>query len=145
MSMLDVGRSMLTLDVGRWTVGRWDVGTLGRWDVGTLGRWDVGTLGRWDVGTLGRWDVDLKPSDHTMGYFSNHVRSEKKCCGACMPRIQNVEPASAAYSGPLPEPRWFVKCSLIQRVICQRDDTCRPAHLSSQQKRCVFGTGSLNM
>ena len=48
--MLDV--SMLTLDIGRWTVG---------------------TLGRWDVGTL-----TLKPSDHTMGYFCNHVRSEKK-------------------------------------------------------------------
>ena len=50
--MLDV--SMLTLNVGRWTVGRWD------------------------VGTLGRWDADLTPSDHTMGYFSDHVRSEKK-------------------------------------------------------------------
>ena len=44
--MSDVGH--WTLDVARFTSGRWDVGTLGRWDVGTLGRcW---TLGRWDVG-----------------------------------------------------------------------------------------------
>ena len=70
-SMLDV--SMLTLEVGRWTVG-----TLGRWDVGTLGRWDVGTL----TGHLQitRWVTSV---------ITSEVK-KKKCCGG---------PASAAYSG----------------------------------------------
>ena len=157
---LDAGRRALgvgcwTLDTGHWTL---DVRTCGRWTrdaghVGSVGRrWttldDVGTLGRWIGRTFRRWtlDVDLKPSDHTMGYFNNHLRSEnKKCCGACLPRFQNVGPASAAYSGPLPEPRWFVECTLAQRVIASGTTHVRPAHLSSGQKRCVFGTGSLNI
>ena len=33
---------------------------------------------------VGRWDVDLAPSDHTMGHFSNHVRSEKKKVLRCV-------------------------------------------------------------
>ena len=117
---------------------------------------------------VGRWDVDLAPSDHTMGHFSNHVRSEKKrCSGACRLRIQNVRPASEAYSAPLLEPRYFVQCPLAQRVIASGTThvdrpsegkakglsllMCRGSHyvvlgsIFLCCKKGVFGTGNLNI
>src|SRR5580700_1959693 len=40
---------------GRWTLVRWDLGTLGPWYVGTSVRWDLGTLGPWRVAASSRF------------------------------------------------------------------------------------------
>ena len=72
--------------------------------------------------------------------------------------MQNVRPASEAYSAPLPEPRYSVQCPLAERVIASGTThvdqpsegraltahvsrfTLRRTrvHLSSRQKRCLW-------